>query len=365
MIISILKILYHRWYQLVREYQLNDSNWWTPEMERVSEKRLKIILKNLKYSPSLLAVSNLNKKRLERKKIAVFPLGVQESNDYVKNLITANEQFSIIRTGNQGGEITSTYNMIRNENISRETLNALEINAGIYGLEDKKKLSKFCELYNNAIKNCNAIISWENKHDNYFSQIHKLKTLQRGCGMILNYFEANICCESDLFSLQNPWTLDLYGKKVLLINPFTESIKNQLNNGFRFSNRHLFSKDQKFLFYKSFNTIAGNRLHSDWEETFNIMCSDISKMKFDIALLGCGGYGLPLCEFIRKDLNKGAIYIGGQLQLFFGITGRRWTSEKSFKERMDFNIDNFGDFKQVMTSEKVNNYKQVENGCYF
>ena len=44
-------------------------------------------------------------------------------------------------------------------------------------------------------------------------------------------------------------------------------------------------------------------------------------------------------QTIRKDLNKGAIYIGGQLQLFFGITGRRWALEKKFKERMDFNID--------------------------
>ena len=34
------------------------------------------------------------------------------------------------------------------------------------------------------------------------------------------------------------------------------------------------------------------------------MCQEIKKLDFDIALLGCGGYGLPLCNFIKKDMDK-------------------------------------------------------------
>ena len=53
------------------------------------------------------------------------------------------------------------------------------------------------------------------------------------------------------------------------------------------------------------------------------MCEDIKYINFDIALLGCGGYGLPLCHFIKTKLNKSAIYIGGGLQLLFGVFGGR------------------------------------------
>ena len=57
--------------------------------------------------------------------------------------------------------------------------------------------------------------------------------------------------------------------------------------------------------------------------TFEMMCDDISKIDFDVALLGCGGYGLPLCNYIRHTLGKSAIYVGGGLQLLFGVMGSR------------------------------------------
>ena len=32
--------------------------------------------------------------------------------------------------------------------------------------------------------------------------------------------------------------------------------------------------------------------------------SKLITLDFDIALLGCGGYGLPLCNYIKKSLKK-------------------------------------------------------------
>jgi hypothetical protein len=54
------------------------------------------------------------------------------------------------------------------------------------------------------------------------------------------------------------------------------------------------------------------------------MMNDISKLDFDVALLGCGAYGIPLLGFIKKELQKSGIYVGGGLQLYFGIRGQRW-----------------------------------------
>ena len=66
-------------------------------------------------------------------------------------------------------------------------------------------------------------------------------------------------------------------------------------------------------------------------------------MDFDIALLGCGCYGHPLCDFIRNELNKSAIYIGGGLQLLFGVMGGRWIHSPMWQDIIKKMVQNFLD----------------------
>ena len=46
-----------------------------------------------------------------------------------------------------------------------------------------------------------------------------------------------------------------------------------------------------------------------------------------ITLISCGSYGLPLGHYITHGLGATAIYVGGALQLFFGLRGLRWKRE--------------------------------------
>ena len=92
------------------------------------------------------------------------------------------------------------------------------------------------------------------------------------------------------------------------------------------------------------------------------MCNDISKLDFDIALLGCGGYGLPLCNYIKKDLKKSAIYIGGGLQLLFGVMGKRWENREDWKKIIR---ENNTKFIKPSNEERCNNLYTIEGGCYW
>lgn len=47
------------------------------------------------------------------------------------------------------------------------------------------------------------------------------------------------------------------------------------------------------------------------------------KIDFDIALIGCGAYGMPLASFI-KGMGKQAVHLAGWTQILFGIKGKRW-----------------------------------------
>ena len=92
------------------------------------------------------------------------------------------------------------------------------------------------------------------------------------------------------------------------------------------------------------------------------MTNDISKLEFDIALLGCGGYGLPLCEFIKSKMNKSAIYIGGGLQLLFGVMGKRWESYPFWHKIIR---ENNTKFIRPSNNEILKNNHLVEEGCYW
>ncbi|WP_275353744.1 hypothetical protein [Klebsiella pneumoniae] len=60
----------------------------------------------------------------------------------------------------------------------------------------------------------------------------------------------------------------------------------------------------------------------NWFEALE-KCKAISKIDFDVAIIGCGAYGLPLASFV-KNLGKQSIHLAGWTQVLFGIKGKRW-----------------------------------------
>ncbi len=211
-----------------------------------------------------------------------------------------------------------------------------------------------------AIQNSDVLASL-----NYDLRIRRIETdLAREVKIpqiIATTLEPFYICEDKV----KPWTLELYGKKVLIISPFTESFERQIKNKFRFfkdPNQKIFEEGQDFVFYKTYSTQAHNQIHENWIETFQHMAKDIARLEFDVALLGCGGYGLPLCNFIKTELNKSAIYIGGGLQLLFGVIGARWEARNDWKQRI---LENDMRMIHPQEDEKIPDFKKVEGGAYW
>lgn len=281
-----------------------------------------------------------------------------KSNQKIIELINSNQPFTVVRLG-IGPETAMSYEFYKTHKLNSNHLHPETrtlYNAGIYTRDGNlDKMALFCGYYLRAIKYSDAIASFSKFIDNeerFFSEEFNIPQIN---SRSVEPFYAVL--ENEI-----PWTHALKGKKVLVIHPFIESFKKQQQNNFQlFSDSRLFLEDQEFKFYKTFQTIAGNHIHNDWFETYNIMCNEISKIDFDIALLGCGGYGLPLCNFIKEKLNKSAIYIGGGLQLIFGVTGNRWNNN-FWKELIDkHNIK----FIRPSGNEICSNLQTIENGCYW
>jgi hypothetical protein len=165
------------------------------------------------------------------------------------------------------------------------------------------------------------------------------------------------------FFSTEPWTLALAGKKVLVIHPFSKTIERQYQR-----KEHLFPfpllPDFELLTYPCIQSVAGMKTpFKEWFEALDFMKKDISGMDFDIALVAGGAYGFPLAAFIKR-LGKQAIHVGGSLQLFFGIIGKRWEDPKYNQKYPYYSLINEY-WVRPDNSEKPENSNVVEGSCYW
>tara|TARA_R110000824_G_scaffold340734_1_gene527221 strand:- start:155 stop:1012 length:858 start_codon:yes stop_codon:yes gene_type:complete len=275
-----------------------------------------------------------------------------ESNEFIINLIKSNKSFFISRVG-IGSETYSTYHYEKHGEIGR--YETLDNNAGIY-YRNKEDIIKYNKYYSNALKNSDGLATWNDnviEEQKYFINKYELPMLHYKVIEPFYQLEENII----------PWTHYLNKKKILIISPFISSFKSQLKDNFKmYKNQHIFLDNQEFIFYKCLNTSAGNRIegHTNWLYTYLEMIKEIKKLDFDIALVSAGGYGLPICNYIKEHMKKSSIYVGGGLQLLFGVIGNRWINDPAWIQRILESPSKF-----IKPIEKQKNSERIENSCYY
>lgn len=122
-----------------------------------------------------------------------------------------------------------------------------------------------------------------------------------------------------------PWSYALEGKRVLVIHPFADSIQIQYNKKDKIWGGRAVLPQFELQTIKAVQTMADQEddRFCNWFEALEYMIDECGKREFDIALVGCGAYGMPLAAEIKR-MGKGAIHMGGPLQILFGIKGNRW-----------------------------------------
>jgi hypothetical protein len=143
------------------------------------------------------------------------------------------------------------------------------------------------------------------------------------------------------FFVNEAWTKALKGKKVLVVHPFEDTIKQQYKKRESLFEHKDVLPEFELITLKAIQSAAGIQTpYKDWFEALHVMEEQITQIDFDICLLGCGAYGLPLAAHIKR-MGKKAVHLGGGLQLLFGIKGKRWDKESNYGNR--YNIDKLFD----------------------
>jgi hypothetical protein len=158
-----------------------------------------------------------------------------------------------------------------------------------------------------------------------------------------------------------PWSRILAGKRVLIVHPFDESIREQYaKRGLLFENK-LVLPEFELLTFRPVQSITGNWKNTgfdSWFDALEYMKGQIDGIDFDIAVLGCGAYGFPLAAHIKRSGRK-AVHLGGATQLLFGIMGRRWEGVDVVRNLVNEH------WVRPKGSETPENFKVLEDGAYW
>ena len=222
-------------------------------------------------------------------------------------------------------------------------------NAGFFS-NTSENLSKFAQMMIQDTPLVDILAAWR-----YEEKILE-KELSNAYKIELEYLTPFWC--------STPWTRALEGKKVLVVHPFSETIKKQ------YKKRELIHKNSSILpsfqlkTIKAIQSIGGKDISDkfkDWFDALEYMKSEINKIDYDICIIGCGAYGFPLAAHVKRN-GKKAIHMGGATQLLFGIRGQRW---ENYIEHFDYNQFMNDYWVRPSSEETPQQSKNVEGGCYW
>lgn len=276
-------------------------------------------------------------------------MGKYDTNRYIYDKIISGEPFLAARYGDV--ELRALQYTIEKQLGWRKTYpqyiqEKMNINAGFFPAVDDY-LFQFGVLMLESGRQVNLYAVWYNMMEDYVIHYSNKK--------------ADFCRLENLepYRCEYPWSKALKGKKVLVVHPCSESIKKQYAIREKLFKNPNVLPDFDLITYKAVQSQASATCsYETWFEALDKMFSDIKRIDFDIAILGCGAYGFPLAAKI-KSIGKQAIHLGGATQILFGIKGARWEAKPEINQL--FNKY----WIRPSEDERPKGAEKVEGGCYW
>ena len=285
--------------------------------------------------PSTVWLGGSNASKLTSVNIARWKhaLAPSQGNTLLGALVRSKEPFLVARMGLGTEPIACEAYANGQRSFSSDLRTVLHRDVGVYPPSDTQ-IRIFAAAYIEAITAADVVVEWGNKGMPSFSAEQALLRRYASTKPLIHprsiepYYHSSVVHgdarktigvpleqvnEQLDINARIPWTQFLRNRTVLVVHPFVESIESQYRNVTR--RRHLFRDPRVLPDFAALKTIkcvqsaAGAAPpHANWTMSLEVMKQRISQVDdFDVALLGCGGYGLPLAGFIRSKLNRSAM----------------------------------------------------------
>jgi len=291
--------------------------------------------------------------------------------DYVASKLSRGERFVIPRVSTIETEIAHYGRLMKHSpeadvtagffaELRAKRLPIMKNNAGVQ-ITNIGSLYKYSDMYLGAFENCDMYGGWDKQGHVYpcvaraqdFIENEVAKTKRMIWGFAFDIFHYIYCAQ--------PWTHALRGKRLLIISAFETSIREKLPVLPQIYGRDLFP-ECTFLTIRPPQT-QGTETAQEFDTELNNFFQrlDVLRGQYDVALVACGGYGACVVNYIYTQHKSSAIYVGGVLQMYFGILGSRWLRERPDVVRLFLNEH----WSRPTAEEKPANFDKVEGSCYW
>jgi hypothetical protein len=309
-----------------------------------SRKSLRWILRAYVKGPSRKLLNGIERIRYPG------PWERQLCGDTASQMISAflmgNDPFLVGRIGHTEGRIVGESTFCNNR-FGRMTKKESHQYSGIFPV-NKQLLTEFAGVYASAISQSDLLGFWQTSY--------QAKLLAK----LYSQVALTPLAALEPYLHVAPWSSSLKGRRVLVVHPFASTIRSQ----FELNRTRIFA-DQNVLPEMALQVLAPPQTlapltggFATWLDALNHLTHVVLQTDFDVALLGCGAYGLPLGAAI-KAAGRQAIHLGGALQVLFGIRGRRWEQIPSIAGLMNEY------WVRPSEQETPVSAKLVDEGCYW
>ncbi len=270
----------------------------------------------------------------------------EQANTLIYQLVMEGGPLLVGRIGHTESRIVGEW-AFRDRRYGRLTRKEAHQYSGIFPVTPSL-LSDFASVYARAIAQSDLLGFWQTTYQARLLTNH--------------YPEIPLAPLSALepYLHQSPWSAALAGRRVLVVHPFATSIQEQ----YRAQRKSLFANQAVLPEFDLHVLVPPQTLapmtagFSTWLEAMDNLAKRVMEVDFDVALLGCGAYGLPLGAVI-KQAGRQAIHLGGALQVLFGIRGRRWEQIGSVASLMNEH------WIRPSSQETPESALLVDEGCYW
>jgi hypothetical protein len=276
-------------------------------------------------------------------------VSASEGNEAIKRALSMRSNLLVGRIGSVEMNVINRYLWRRQLPLisyAGPLRHQIQLNAGVFPASDAD-LDKFAKFYLECVDDIDIFCAWFIRGETRIIREHKFDAVT-----VLPALEA--------FSFEAPWSLNLRDKRILLVTPFVDTIKQQLDRLSLIWGYDLFpGVEFSFVRYPHSQLLmSDDRPARHWFDILGEAQAQIDDAPFDIGFVGAGAATLPLARYM-KTIGKTGIAMGGALQLLFGVRGRRWDADPRFSRY----------FNQYWTrpleQETPPKFRYIESGAYW
>ena len=301
----------------------------------------------LAFVRKIVGINRFKRKKYFKRKI----LSPEESNDFIYKSLLLNKKTFIARLGDVECRLLLNQEQVNHhmkKRVPNKTRKVAFTNAGMFETTDEG-IKTFHDIFCKHMKNVTGFCVWFNQMEDYLIDTYSAESILLSLDGLESYL------------YKQPWTSALKGKKVLVISPFAETIKQQYmqNREKLFINNPDTLPEFFLTTYKSFYTLPGEKnSFKHWSDVLLKMKSDCMQLDFDVAIIGCGSYGLALAGMLFEE-GKSVIHAGGVTQVFFGVRGKRWDQRPYMEKYIN------DSWVRPSFNERPSSASNIEGGCYW